>query len=221
MGRDISLITFQIYLKQPSLLFINNSHKLRNKLRLKKWKKIHNHLFLPWIWTSSKHQNVKKWMILTTIWRNVLTFMKNTKIEEDCQTYIHQNYAASLPKKSNVLKEKIVFIVIQELKNSIIQISIKPSFVKAISHQLVYVIMENIVPSHTMNQRLVSIWLENSNLILTSIIFITRQSGVPLLILPIIGKTAFMRTIGKILDENHNFILILKRNVQNGIKPKL
>ena len=80
--------------------------------------------------------------------------MKNTKIEEDCPINIHQSYAASLRKKSNVLKEKIVFIAIQELKNFIIQISINLSFVKAIFLQLAYVIMESIVRLHTMNLRL-------------------------------------------------------------------
>jgi hypothetical protein len=96
------------------------------------------------------------------------------------------------------------------LKNSIILINIKLSFVLLSSKRLESVNMAITAHLLTLNQKFPSSSSTSFLKTLTSICFILRQFGALIMKINTSGINVFMHITGKISGESHNYIIILK-----------
>ena len=168
-----------------------------------------------WIWIISRRLLATLGKII--ILKNAHIIMTMLKIEEDHLVTINLRNAGTLTIIRNV---RMVISVIRRttvLKNSIIQISIKPNSVHLIWMVRKNVNMVNFVPSHILRENSLLSLLRNSNQIWISISFISKRYGV--LIEKMIMKEMFvsMLTTGKIIEESPQFSIIQRICVKIGI----
>jgi len=144
----------------------------------------------------------------------VVITTKRPKTGEDRPETTSLNFAVTLPKRNNVLREMLVFILIQELKSSTTQTNTEPNFVKRKWRTSAN--MANTVPSLIVMKKLRLTSLTSSNKTQTFTVSTTKPFGVHIQN-KIMKKTIVcLLTTGRTLDENHTFTFTPRRSAKIG-----